>query len=143
MIYSPSGAVINLLEQISLLFLSRIVMMRRRVSRDLIKSVARGVICVHNKERIPRLGDNENYSERRYSDAVSLSFQAQNFGQSEYNRSGPRGFETTDFQSQSSSELPCRLRSEIKSDQIVFILIYMKYSLLPITRQPSLTRTLC
>ena len=59
-------------------------MMRRRVTRDLIKSVARGVICVHNKKRIPRLGDNENYSERRYSDAVSLSFQAHNFGQREY-----------------------------------------------------------
>ena len=105
-IYSPSGAVINLFEQISLLFLSRIVMMRRRVTRDLIKSVARGVICVHNKKRIPWLGDNENYSERRYSEAVSLSFQVQNFGQSEYNRSGPRGFATTDFQSQSSKELP-------------------------------------
>ena len=124
-IYSPSGAVINLLELISLLFLSRIVMMRRRMTRDLIKSVARGVICVHNKKRIPWLGDNENYSERRYSDAVSLSFQAHNFGQREYNRSrsGPRGFEMTDFQSQSSGESPYRLRSEIKSDQIVFILI--------------------
>ena len=91
-IYSPSGAVKNLLELISLLFLSRIVTMRRRMTRDLIKSVARGVICVHNKKRIPWLGDNENYSERRYSDAVSLSFQAHNFGQREYNRSrsGPR-----------------------------------------------------
>ena len=100
-------------------------MMRRRMTRDLIKSVARGVICVHNKKRIPWLGDNENYSERRYSDAVSLSFQAHNFGQREYNRSrsGPRGFEMTDFQSQSSGESPYRLCSEIKSDQIVFILI--------------------
>ena len=141
MIYSPSGAVINLLELISLLFLSRIVMMRRRVTRDLIKSVARGVICVHNKKRIPWLGDNENYSERRYSDAVSLSFQAPNFGQREYNRSrsGPRGFETTDFQSQSSGESPYRLRSEIKSDQIVFIQLHTDLSEIQFTPDNSTT----
>ena len=141
MIYSPSGAVINLLELISLLFLSRIVMMRRRVTRDLIKSVARGVICVHNKKRIPWLGDNENYSERRYSDAVSLSFQAHNFGQREYNRSrsGPRGFETTDFQSQSSGESPYRLRSEIKSDQIVFIQLHTDLSGIQFTPDNSTT----
>ena len=53
MIYSPSGAVINLFEQISLLFLSRIVMMRRRVTRDLIKSVARGVSVFIKKEDPP------------------------------------------------------------------------------------------
>ena len=141
MIYSPSGAVINLLELISLLFLSRIVMMRRRVTRDLIKSVARGVICVHNKKRIPWLGDNENYSERRYSDAVSLSFQAPNFGQREYNRSrsGPRGFETTDFQSRSSGESPYRLRSEIKSDQIVFIQLHTDLSEIQFTPDNSTT----
>ena len=141
MIYSPSGAVINLLELISLLFLSRIVMMRRRVTRDLIKSVARGVICVHNKKRIPWLGDNENYSERRYSDAVSFSFQAPNFGQREYNRSrsGPRGFETTDFQSRSSGESPYRLRSEIKSDQIVFIQLHTDLSEIQFTPDNSTT----
>lgn len=141
MIYSPSGAVINLSELISLLFLSRIVMMRRRMTRDLIKSVARGVICVHNKKRIPWLGDNENYSERRYSDAVSLSFQAPNFGQREYNRSrsGPRGFETTDFQSRSSGESPYRLRSEIKSDQIVFIQLHTDLSEIQFTPDNSTT----
>ena len=105
------------------------------------KISSRGVICVHNKKRIPWLGDNENYSERRYSDAVSLSFQAPNFGQREYNRSrsGPRGFETTDFQSQSSGESPYRLRSEIKSDQIVFIQLHTDLSEIQFTPDNSTT----
>ena len=54
-IYSPSGAVINLLELISLLFLSRIVMMRRRVTRDLIKSVPGGLSVFIIKRGSPGL----------------------------------------------------------------------------------------